>query len=478
MTAKNTIHSPSRSELLSIRIMVFLGLLSMGFFLYTLYQAGHAQRSILFWLLLFTIVFTCIRIIAEWVHYIHITVPPIPPLEKEFSVDIFTTYCPGEPIAMIEETLRAIAQIRYPHKGYLCDEANDPYLRELCKHLGIYHVTRTDRKDAKAGNINNALKQSSGELCVVLDPDHVPSPEFLDPIVPHFNDPSIGFVQIVQAYKNSRSSLIAKGAAQQTYQFYGPMMMTMNKYGTVPAIGANCTFRRSALDSIGGHAAGLAEDMNTAMHLHARGWRSVYVPMVLARGLVPSTLSAYYKQQLKWSRGVFELLFTTYPRLFRRFTWRQKLHYGLGALYYFSGVVFLINFLIPILFLLDLSTASIGLEGFMISVFPLIVAIVLIRHYVQTWVMDFKERGFHVVGGLLMIGTWWIHALGFVFAVIRKKVPYDPTPKDNDRSSDWSINIPNMVVIVLSAFAIIYGLYRDWNPYTIGMAGFALLNCL
>jgi len=478
MTTKNTIHPPSRSELLSIRIMVFLGLLSMGFFLYTFYQAGHAQHSILFWLLLFTIAFTCIRIIVEWVHYIHITVPPTPPLEKEFTVDIFTTYCPGEPIAMIEETLKAITQIRYPHKGFLCDEANDPYLRELCKNLGIHHVTRTNRKDAKAGNINNALKQSSGELCVVLDPDHVPSPEFLDPIVPHFNDPSIGFVQIVQAYKNSRSSLIAKGAAQQTYQFYGPMMMTMNKYGTVPAIGANCTFRRSALDSIGGHAAGLAEDMNTAMHLHARGWRSVYVPMVLARGLVPSTLSAYYKQQLKWSRGVFELLFTTYLRLFRRLTWRQKLHYGLGALYYFSGVVFLINFLIPILFLLDLSTASIGLESFMISVFPLMIAIVLIRHYVQTWVMDFKERGFHVVGGLLMIGTWWIHALGFVFAVIRKKVPYDPTPKDNDKSSDWSINIPNMVIIILSAFAIIYGLYRDWNPYTIGMAGFALLNCL
>ena len=68
------------------------------------------------------------------------------------------------------------------------------------------------------------------------------------------------------------------------------MMMTMNHYGTVLAIGANCTFRRTALDSIGGHAAGLAEDMHTSMQLHAKGWKSVYVPAVLARGLVPSTL--------------------------------------------------------------------------------------------------------------------------------------------------------------------------------------------
>lgn len=473
-----TIRSPSRTELLFIRVMVVLGLICMGAFLYIFYREGHDQHTVLYWLLFFTIVFTCVRILLEWVHYLFITVPPTPALEKEFTVDIFTTYCPGEPMEMIEETLKAITQIRYPHTTYLCDEANDPYLKELCRQLGAQHVTRNNRKDAKAGNINNALKQSSGELCVILDPDHVPLPEFLDPIVPHFSDPAIGFVQIVQAYKNSHSTLIAKGAAQQTYQFYGPMMMTMNRYGTVPAIGANCTFRRTALDSIGGHAPGLAEDMNTAMHLHAKGWRSVYVPSVLARGLVPATLSAYYKQQLKWSRGVFELLFTTYPRLFRQFTWRQKLHYGLASFYYLSGAVFLINFLIPVLFLLQLSTVSVGFDKFMIAAFPLVVAIILIRHFVQSWVMEERERGFHVVGGLLMMGTWWIHTLGFLFAVIRKKVPYDPTPKGDENSDGWGIHFPNIAVILLSAFAIIYGLRYDWNPYSISMAGFALLNCL
>ena len=229
----------------------------------------------------------------------------------------------------------------------MCDEADDPYLKELCRELSVNHITRVNKINAKAGNINNALKHSSGELCVVLDPDHVPFPEFLDPIVSHFNNPEIGFVQVVQAYKNNGENLIAKGAAQQTYQFYGPMMMTMNKYGTVLAIGANCTFRRAALESIGGHAAGLAEDMHTAMKLHSKGWKSVYVPSVLARGLVPSTLSAYYKQQLKWSRGVFDLLLHAYPKLFKGFTWQQKIHYGVLPMHYLSGVMYLITFLIP-----------------------------------------------------------------------------------------------------------------------------------
>ena len=132
-----------------------------------------------------------------------------------------------------------------------------------------------------------------------------------------------GVVEAWVQFEKEISVLIARGAAEQTYHFYGPLMMGMNAYGTAMAIGANCTFRRAALDGIGGHAAGLTEDMHTAMRLHAAGWKSVYAPVVVSRGLVPSTLAAYYGQQLKWARGAFELLFCVYPRLWPRFTWAQ-----------------------------------------------------------------------------------------------------------------------------------------------------------
>ncbi|PIQ20596.1 MAG: cellulose synthase, partial [Cytophagales bacterium CG18_big_fil_WC_8_21_14_2_50_42_9] len=74
--------------------------------------------------------------------------------------------------------------------------------------------------------------------------------------------------------------------------------------------------------SIGGHSPGLAEDMHTAMRLHAKGWKSRYVPEVLSKGLVPATLAAYYKQQVKWSRGTFDLFFKVYPYIFSKLTWR------------------------------------------------------------------------------------------------------------------------------------------------------------
>lgn len=470
--------NPTKWEYFRLRLMIVAGIFIMFLFLNEVFKAT-SEYKILYYMLVVTIVYSCSRLLHEWIHYFFITVPSAEPVQKIYSVDIFTTFCKGEPYPMIEETLLAIVNITYPHNSFLCDESDDPYLKELCNKLGITHVTRTEKKNAKAGNINNALQISSGELCVVLDPDHVPLPNFLDPIVNHFNDEKIGFVQIVQAYKNYDESLVAKGAAQQTFQFYGPIMMTMNKYGTVLAIGANCTFRRKALESIGGHAAGLAEDMNTAMHLHAKGWKSIYVPQVLAKGLVPSTMSAYYAQQLKWSRGVFELLVTSYPKLFRKFTWQQKIHYALIPLYYLSGVIFLINFLIPILSLVfDTSPINIDFLYFMLYAGPLVLLSFLIRIFVQHWVMEDEERGFHVVGGLLMLGTWWIFLIGLYYTILRKKVPYNPTPKDGQEESNWKINIPNISIIAASVTSIIYGLNADWNPYNLIMSGFATLNCI
>lgn len=469
---------PTRKQLIMLRLMIFFGLVSMGFFLSNILSGAVRGYAPLYWMLVVTFIFTCLKVLHEWYHYLFITVRPTPPLTRRYTVDIFTTFCAGEPYEMIVETLTAIQAITYPHETYLCDEADDPYLRDVCVQLGVHHVTRTDKRNAKAGNINNALRISKGELCVVLDPDHVPFPNFLDPIIPHFDNSEIGYVQVVQAYKNHDESLIAKGAAQQTYQFYGPMMMTMNHYGTVLAIGANCTFRRTALESIGGHAAGLAEDMHTSMQLHAKGWQSAYVPAVLARGLVPSTLSAYYKQQLKWSRGVFDLFVHVYPKLFSKFTWRQRLHYGTIPLHYLSGFIFLINFLIPILALVfDVSPMHFDLTDFLLVSLPMVSCIILIRHFVQWWVMEDEERGFHVVGGLLMIGTWWVFILGVLYTISGKKIPYVPTPKDGNEANNWPLNIPNLVVLGTSLLAIVYGLYQDLNPYNLIMAGFAGLNC-
>ncbi|WP_226163020.1 glycosyltransferase [Hymenobacter terricola] len=442
---------------------------------FTTLRMGYAP---LFWMLAVSLGFKMLRMVHEWGHYIQVR-EPVPPayVPAQHRVDVLTTACPGEPHAMIIRTLEAMQAIRYPHTSYLCDEGDDPVLRAACARLGVVHVTRQVKINAKAGNINNALRQATGDMCVVLDPDHVPTPDFLDQVMPYFEDERVGFVQVVQAYGNQQESLVARGAAEQTYHFYGPLMMGMNGYGTVQAIGANCTFRRAALDSIGGHAAGLTEDMHTAMLLHAAGWQSVYVPKVVSRGLVPSSLVAFYSQQLKWSRGAFDLLFRVYPKVCGRFTWAQRIHYLLLPLYFFSGVVALIDLTLPVLSLsLSQFPWMVKLEDLALHAVPLAGMSLLIRCYAQRWLREPGEGGLHLAGGFLRIGSWWVYTLGFVYAVIGKRVAYLPTPKEGRWENEWLLTLPNLALAAMLLAACKYGRLTAYSHYTNIMVVLALGN--
>ena len=463
----------------SMRLLVALGLLAMVYFCTWFVSDGHIGYAPLFWLLCISLGFKLMRMLHEWAHYVQVQEPivPGPVTAIKRRVDVLTTACPGEPFEMIVRTLQAMQVMHYPHTSYLCDEGNDPHLRQVCEQLGVIYVTRIDKSHAKAGNINNALRQATGEFCVVLDPDHVLAPDFLDHVLPYFADDRVGFVQVVQAYGNQEESLVARGAAEQTYHFYGPLMMGMNAYGTVQAIGANCTFRRSALDSIGGHAAGLTEDMHTAMRLHAAGWKSVYVPKVLSRGLVPASLAAFYAQQLKWARGAFDLLFRVYPRLWSQFSWAQRLHYLTLPLYFLSGVITLIDIAVPVA---ALSMAEfpwhVPLKEFLLHMLPLGAMAMLIRICAQQWLREPQERGLHLAGGFLRVGTWWVYSLGFFYAILGVRVPYIPTPKGEGLlPNEWRIALPNLLTAMLLLGACKYGRTLSITPFTNVMVALSLL---
>ena len=467
--------APGRATMRWLVAAGLLCLLQFGWWAVSTVRIGCA---LLFWPLALSLGFKMLKMLHEWVHYVQVREPVPPAYPATFrTVDMLTTACPGEPHQMIIRTLEAMQAVRYPHTSYLCDEGDDPVLRAACERLGVVHVTRQVKVHAKAGNINNALRQATGELCVVLDPDHVPTPDFLDQVTPYFEDERVGYVQVVQAYGNQQESLVALGAAEQTYHFYGPLMMGMNGYNSVQAIGANCTFRRAALDSIGGHAAGLTEDMHTAMLLHAKGWVSAYVPKVVSRGLVPASLAAFYSQQLKWSRGAFDLLFRVYPKVCRQFSWAQRLHYLLLPLYFFSGVIALIDLTLP-LFALGTNQLPwlVNLSGLAMHALPLLAISLLIRCQAQRWLREPHESGLHLVGGFLRMGTWWIYTLGFVYAVLDIKVPYIPTPEEGRQSNEWLLALPNIVLALLLLAACKYGRVTAYGTYTQLLVDLALLN--
>jgi cellulose synthase (UDP-forming) len=415
------------------------------------FRRVHVSSVALFLVLSIAFWYGVSRIVLGWINYLRIRQPEPKHAPSGLRVAIFTTSSPGEPLSMFETTLAACARIRYPHTTYLLDDTRDARFRAAAEQHGAVWLELVGIPGAKAGKINRALSLTNEDFILVLDPDHVPFPEFLDRVLGYFDDERVGFVQVSQAYYNQSRAFTAAGAAEQTYGFYGPIQMGLYGHGACVAIGANCTFRRAALASIGGHGVGLAEDLVTSIRLHAANWCSVYVPEVLSRGLVPEDLGSFFKQQLKWARGVYEVAFTELPHLFRRLTWRQRLSYLAVGTYYLFGATTLAFLVFPYLYLwTGLQPAAMRFAEFIVYGGPVAIVGMAMYFVTQRWMCDpATERGLHLRGLILKIACWPVFLFGTALAIARAEIPYIPTAKEAVRGRFFRLAWPQLVLIAL-----------------------------
>ncbi|WP_437720312.1 glycosyltransferase family 2 protein [Sorangium sp. So ce861] len=411
--------------------IVAFGLTGVAGFASFWFQERHVAHLAAFVALSIAVWYGIGRIVLAWIGYLALDRAEHRPAPPGLSVAVFTTAAPGEPIAMFEATLAALARVRYPHRTYLLDGTGDPRFRALAARHGAVWLDSSGVPGAKAGKINAALARTTEDFVLVLDPDHLPFPEFFDRVLGHFDDPRVGFVQVSQGYYNQADSPIARGAAEQTYGFYGPMQLGLHGLGCAVAIGANCTFRRAALASIRGHAVGLAEDLMTSVRLHAAGWRSVYVPEIVSRGLVPDDLGGYFGQQLKWATGAVDALFAEVVPRFSQLSARQRLSYVAIGTYYLTGPATLTYLVLPLAALWgDFWPMHADPAGFVAAGAPVVAAAVALHFYGQRWFCDrATEGGLHWRALLLKLAAFPIYTLGVVLAVVKRLVRYVPTPK-------------------------------------------------
>lgn len=474
----------------ALGLLAGVGIVSVARLLDWWFQPEHVAQRWLFIALSIAVWYGIGRIVLGWVNYGAIRKPSRRVAPEGLSVAIFTTSAPGEPLSMFEKTLAACARIRYPHTTYLLDDTQDPRFAELAQRHGAKWLELIDVPGAKAGKINRALEMTNEGFILVLDPDHIPFPEFLDHVLGYFDSDEIGFVQVSQAYYNQRRSFTAAGAAEQTYGFYGPGQMGLFGHGAAVAIGANCTFRRRALESIGGHGIGLAEDLVTAIRIHAAGWHSVYVPEILSRGLVPEDLGSFYRQQLKWARGVYEVVFAEMPRLFGKLSWRQRLSYATIGTYYLSGPATLLYLIFPYLFLwAGVQPASMPFEEFLTTAGPVGLMGTVIYFAVQRWLCHpAVESGAHWRAMSLKVASWPVFLAGTVLAITRTDIPYIPTAKEAVRGRFLLLASPQLILIAIYVVTLLHvvntrlltseGALELTSQVVWGMVGFATLPVL
>ncbi len=175
--------------------------------------------------------------------------PPPPP---GATVDVFIT-CYDEPVELVRTTARAARDVRGTHNTYVLDDGADPEKRAMADELGIGYVTRSedwrDRpRHAKAGNLNNALFQTSGEFLLILDADQIPDPAILERTLGWFTDERVALVQTPQYFVNVPET---DPLGSQAPLFYGPIQQGKDGWNAAFFCGSNALLRREALMQLG-----------------------------------------------------------------------------------------------------------------------------------------------------------------------------------------------------------------------------------
>lgn len=376
---------------------------------------------------------------------------------QRVTVDVFITVY-GEELTKIAATVAAAVAMRGEHRTWILDDGRSDDVRALADRLGARYVRRLSSNGAKAGNINHALTLAKGDYFAVFDADFVPSRDFLFETVPFFADGSIAFVQTPQTYGNLHN-LVSRGAGYMQTVFYRFIQPGRNRFNAAFCVGTNVIFRRAAIDDIGGiHTDSKSEDVWTSLHLHERGWKSVFIPMTLAVGDAPETIEAYSKQQLRWATGGFEILLTHFPfNPKRKLTMDQRLQYFVTASFYLTGIVPGLLLLVPpleIFFDLRPMNMSIGVGEWVLF---------YLGFYLMQVVLAFYALGsFRYETLLLAAVSFPIYARALWNVLCGKEQAWHVTGAGRGRApSPFNFIVPQVLVFVFLSLTSVVAIWRD-----------------
>ncbi len=259
------------------------------------------------------------------------------------DVDVLVTAC-GEPLEILEKTIRACMHLHYPEKEkvhvHVLDDGDSAALEKLAKEYGAGYITRKEHKNAKAGNLNNALRMTNSKLVVVFDADMVPHADFLSRTVPHFlaeangkwsvDNTKLGFLQTPQAFYTEdlyqSTFRVGKIVPNEQDQFYRNLQPCKASKNSVICCGSNAVMLRRALEEVGYFTENtITEDFATGLKIQRAGYSSLALDRTLAEGTTPDSLRSLIRQRERWGRGTIQTL-RQCGLWSRDYTWGQRLN--------------------------------------------------------------------------------------------------------------------------------------------------------
>lgn len=453
-----------------VRLLAALGVPLVAWYFSWLFAPERVGQPELYALLVVAELLNVVQAVGFWwtCAYERVRRPRAP--ASPVAVDVLIPRY-DEPAEVVELTVAAAAALRgHDVRVWLLDDGDDDEMRYLAARHGVGYLRRDEHVHAKAGNVNHALSRTDAPFVAIVDCDHVVEPDFLEATLGHFDDDErLAFVQTPQYYANGDQPGVPGAAWAQQTLFFGAIARGKDGLGATFCCGTNVVFRRAALDAVGGFPTNsVTEDFELSLTLHERGWRTAYLPMVLARGLGPEDMASYITQQLRWARGCLSAL----PRILTaRLPARLRAQYLLSGLYWLSGWTVLVYMAFPLVRILFgvQPLAHLTAPEFLLHFAPYFAVALSTAALAGTGAYTFAALA-------LAASTFWLHIVASMLTAAGRKGSFKVTPKQGAAGRQ-----PRAVAVPLAAVAVllgvsVYGLARSRDAATFNNAAFAVFH--
>ena len=415
---------------------------------------------------------------------------------------------------VMERLLTNISKLEYPKDKleiHVLDDSTDEsfeataiQIKKLQKTgLDIQQITRSDRKNYKAGALKEGLKIAKGEFIAIFDADFLPQKDWLLQTIPFFKNSEIGVVQTRWGHLNRNFSILTRVQAFALDAHFTLEQVGRNSKGHfINFNGTAGVWRKKCILNAGNWQGDtLTEDLDLSYRAQLKNWKFKYLVDVETPAELPLVISAARSQQFRWNKGGAE----NFQKLIWRVLKDPKLSYKTKAhalLHLLNSTMFL-NILIvgilsiPMLYIKNeyehLKYYFFAMSFFVISTFIF---------FICYW-YSFKS----IYGGgfkqfIKYIGLFFMFftvAMGFSFhnsiAVLEghfgKKSEFIRTPKFNVQTlkGAWKKNkyiskniSPNVIIEGLLAIYFAFGMYSAFivgdQGGDFGLFPFHLMLCI
>jgi len=382
-------------------------------------------------------------------------------------VDVFIPSY-NEALDIVKLTIFAAQAMDWPKdklRVHVLDDGRREDFREFCEQINVNYITRDNNRHAKAGNLNEALKVTSGEFVAFFDADHVPTRSFLQVSIGWFlKDPKLAMLQTPHFFFSpdpfEKNLDTFRSVPNEGELFYGLVQDGNDLWNATFFCGSCAVIRRKPLMEVGGVAVEtVTEDAHTALKLNRAGYNTAYLAIPQAAGLATESLSSHISQRIRWARGMAQIFRTDNPLFGKGLNLGQRLCYLNAMLHFFYGLPRLVFLTAPLAFLF-FDAQIFHAAGLMITAYalPHIFHASLTNSTIQG---RFRHSFWNEVYETVL--AWYIMGPVRVALVNPKRGGFNVTNKGgiiDEKFFDWKLARPYIVLLTLNMAGLAWGLLR------------------